>query len=178
MKSYWKFLMAALAMVAGGTLFFAGCENNNQGDPNAVVSVNFTGSYRNGGGSITTPALADGAVTELDLTQQGTVLDAVDSRGTLYSGSLGSIPDSTDPTASFSLRSSVTTNGQINITGTLRKTADTVAQMTGTWMTPDSHATLSATAVVSATVSNTAPVTVVTNVTVVITNPPSRFPSH
>ena len=176
MKTNWRFVLAVLAAAAGGTMFFTGCEKNNPGDPNAAVTVNFTGNYRNGGGSITAPPLASGAVTELDLTQQGTVLDAVDNFGTLYTGSLGSVPETNNPTASFSLRSAVMTNGQINITGTLRKTAATVAQMTGTWITPGSVANISATAAVSATVSNTAAATVVTNVTVVITNDTSRFP--
>jgi hypothetical protein len=172
MKFHHKIALAAVLGLAAGSLIFTGCEGSGKGDPNATVGVNFTGSYKNCGGSITTPA-GSPPVTELALTQQGTALDAVDNNGTLYSGSLGGTPDPANPTASFNLSGALSSsNGSANISGTLKKTGDTLAQMTGSWLSPTFHGTIKASAVVAATVIpvTNAPPAISNNVVVVVTN--------
>lgn len=177
MKSNRSYGLAVIAALAAGVMLFAGCEGNDTGDPNAKAGINFSGTYKKGGSSITSPTRESGEITELSLSQAGTSLEAVDNNGVSYEGSLGSIPGEGNTEVPFNLRGNVTAGLQANLNGVLKQRSSTSAEMTGTWIESTFSASISATATIT-------PVVVVdTNppqVTVVVTNAPdtstNRFP--
>lgn len=175
MKSNHSIALAALGVVAAAAVFFAGCEGADEGDPTAKAGIDFSGAYKKGGASITSPEHPGTSITELNLSQTGTSLEAVDNSGATYKGSLGAVPGEDATEVPFSLVGGANAGAQANIHGTLRRTASTSAEMKGNWIEPTFSGTLLANAQITPVpVVNTNP-----PINIIITNAPvetNRFP--
>ena len=148
--------LAAVTATTALTLFMTtGCEVDSATNINRDIPVNFAGVYRNGGNALTDPVNSGAPITQLNLTQSGDVLEGVDNNGSLWKGNIGNSPDAANPVASFTLTGKTTAGVKVTDNGTLNKTGATSASMTGTWIEPNYYATLSATATVAPSPTNT-----------------------
>lgn len=147
-------LAAVAAVSAYLVLAFTGCEIDSATNVNRDIPVNFAGVYANGGNPLTSPANSGAAIKQLNLTQSGDVLEAVDNNGGIWKGSIGNSPDLSNPVASFTLEGRTTVGAKVIANGTLNKTGSTTATMTGTWIEPNYYATINAAATVAPSPTN------------------------
>ncbi len=145
-KKILLFVLLPIAIIA----FIFGCE---VGSPNTVqrnVNFNVAGIYRNpDGGSI--PARMSGdPITQFDVIQTGSSLEAIDNHGILFKGQ---ISDPQNSAAPYTLHGQTVSGIKVTINGNIYKSG-TTATMAGTWIEPTFYSTVYATALVSADQSN------------------------
>lgn len=157
MKSIRRSALAAAALVAAAAAFFAGCD---VGSPNSVernVGVDYTGVYSGQHSNNMIASQNSGEpVTQFNLRQTGTSLEAVDNNGALWKGDIGNTPDAQNLTATFTLHGKTTANAEVTINGAITKgsASATEAEMSGTWIEPNFYAIVNAHGTVSATSTN------------------------
>ena len=168
--------LPARALILAGAvplavLFAAGCDIESTDSTAAVVSDNsgtiysFAGLYMNPNNTASTNgplALvypntsarhpSGKAIVSLRLLQYGSVLEAYDSEGLTWAGSISDIRSGV---ASFSLRGRTTAGQDVDIAGTMTY-ADQQSTMDATWIEPDFYGSLFARATVSPATTNSA----------------------
>jgi hypothetical protein len=148
-----------LAIVfCGGALLLVSCEISSPSDTVRQVSLNVTGTYRNGEG------IADRQsgtrITQLTITQQGDQLTVLDNLGAVWSGSIGRAEGNV---ALVNLRGRASTGVEVVITGSI-VVEGTTGTLTGTWIEPSLRSPVRATASVSPVATPTPAPTVVPTV--------------
>ena len=141
--------MAALALACLGT--YVGCSVDSSDEFYRDVGVDFTGYYTPKSGDRIVVNNSGAAITTLNLIQTGDDLQAVDNNGRIFKGTIGEV---IDQTASFTMEGPTTTGSEGTFAGNLRKTGDTSADMSGTWVEADRFSTFAATGSVSPTPTN------------------------
>jgi hypothetical protein len=168
------FRAIALALALPLSAVLVGCEMGSVDSTSAVLSdnsgtiYNFAGLYMNPNNSTSTNGLmplvypndprnrpSGQLIVSLRLLQYGEVLEAYDSAGLTWLGSITSIQSGS---ANFSLRGRTTAGMSTEIAGTLVY-ANQQSTMDATWIEPAFYGSLFAKATVSPATTNTPPVT-------------------
>ena len=132
------------------TLLTTSCEVDSASDVAPVpssdgTSVNVSGVYRNEGSTpIVSPTNSGKAVTQLDLRQNGSNLEAIDNNNKIFRGTIGSVTGGNR--ASFNMTGQTTAGRDVTISGSIVVAGDT-GKMSATWIEPDFYATISAEAI-------------------------------
>jgi hypothetical protein len=150
-------MFVAPGLLAAGALF-AGCEVDTPNQVQRNVGVDFTGFYSRTSGSNVAAIVSNNSgapITSLDLRQGGDRLEAIDSNGIVFKGSIGSFNGTT---ASFELVGKTTAGNQGTISGTLsasgsNTTGAASGTMQGTWIENSLFATVFATASIPGVIS-------------------------
>lgn len=146
-KNDWR--RAAAVLGTALVTSFTGCESgssdgDSDSDAASAGSVNFSGRYTNGGAPLPSQQTG-GAVTRLDVSQNGGTLNATDNQGKAYTGNVGE--SNADGSFPFNLEGQTTDGQPVLISGAFRANGN-AATMSGTWYQPslqapfNAHATL------------------------------------
>lgn len=187
------FRALALSLALPCAAFLAGCEVGSTDSTAAVVSdnagtiYNFAGLYMNPNNSASTngalplayPATSKNrpsgtAITSLRLLQYGSALEAYDSEGLTWSGSISVINGGV---ASFSLRGKTTAGRDVDIAGTMAY-ASQQSTMDATWIESAYYGSIFARATVAPATTNSPGVNVSispTSVTLTSSSPTQVF---
>jgi hypothetical protein len=129
--------------LCSASLLLVSCEISSPSETVRQVSLNVTGTYRNGEG------IADRQsgtrITQLTITQQGDQLTVLDNLGAVWSGSIGRAEGNV---ALVTLRGRTSTGVEVVITGSI-VVEGTTGTLTGTWIEPNLRSPVRATASVS-----------------------------
>ena len=130
MKSYrWFWLAASISL----PLMLTGCEVGSPDTSIRQVGISVDGLYAGTltGGRLTSRN-SGAAVTQLNLRQTGSSLEATDNNGIRFAGSINGESSSRAP---FTLEGRTTAGAVVNIVGTIN-VSGTTASMIGSWVEP------------------------------------------
>ena len=143
----WAVPLLLMGVVTGGIL--SGCEVGNPNNVSPVANANFSGYYANPSGGDMVANHTGAAIMSLTLSQSGNQLQAIDSNGLLFTGTLGDVLGSGSSTnsassslsAAFTLQGSTTAGAKVNVSGQIQ-TISSKATMTGTWAEPTLYSSI------------------------------------
>lgn len=142
MKQYRIPAIAFYSLLLVSAFMLLGCEVGSSDSVTRTMGVDFTGFYdaKDGGGNFVEPANSGVRVTSLNLRQNGDQLQAIDSNGVVFDGTLNDVSsDSGNANAGFTLEGQTTAGKSVTISGSLSGSG-TTAEMRGTWIEPDMYA--------------------------------------
>jgi hypothetical protein len=142
--------LAALSFLAAGLLVHSGCDVSSANDVVRLTGRDFTGFYSNPNGAMV-ERNTGAPIASMNLRQLGDRLEGVDNNGQIFRGSLS---ETGDNAASFTLRGPTTAGTEGTISGTLTG-AGTSGSLSGTWVEPTLIANVFATATLNPTQTNT-----------------------
>ena len=124
-------LLFPLALL-GVVLISAGCNVQSGNDAVRTISASISGFYTNPDGGRMVTQNTGNTVTQMNVTQQGDQLTAIDNNGNIFRGTIGRADEST---ATFELRGQTTTGQPVTISGNFVING-TTGTMQGTWIEP------------------------------------------
>ena len=157
-----------MGVVAGGIL--SGCEVGNPNNVSPVANGNFSGYYANPNGGDMVANHTGAAIMSLTLSQSGNQLQAIDSNGILFTGTLGDALGPTSSTnssssslsAAFTLQGSTTAGAKVNVSGQIQ-TISSKATMSGVWAEPTLYGSIYGVASVPTNNSSSTTATITVN---------------
>ena len=132
------FVSASVLLLAASAGLMVSCSGSSSESIIRNVTLLVNGFYRsceNPGSDLVVGNHSGNAVTSLNLSQNGAVIEGVDSNGKVFRGTIGNVTDNT--TASFTMEGVASDGTPVTITGSFTvPEGSTEGRMQGTWIEP------------------------------------------
>jgi hypothetical protein len=139
MSTAMKKILCLLLPPLATALLLTACEVGSADDVVRSVGINVAGVYR--GASTNSPLVSRNSgtsVTQLDVRQNGDMLEAIDNNNRVYRGTLGAVSGNS---ASFNMTGATTAGKAVTISGNFRIITDG-GEIRGTWIEDDFSSTV------------------------------------
>lgn len=137
MKSQNQVSLGAMLALLVALSVVVGCRFSSSDSVSRGVDIRVAGLYRGDNGLLVSQNTGD-PITQLNVIQDGSRLQAIDNNGMIFRGNVGSVSPGEEGgarSATFQLNGPTTTGEEGVISGTII-TAGTTATMNGTWAEP------------------------------------------